>query len=493
MEEEQIIFGNETEETPKLREAKLDESDDANIETEKAESGLAVQIHQTSADKSLPMSDHILLTSLDDAIPGASPTFTVKMKDSNDKVTSYKFTPESNKQDNEINDNESKKDESEVEQMDENKDLEINLSKEIADLHIYPSKGTSGGDDSKREKSKNKVKRNPLLVAAFDDKKPRIPAYIEEKQEEFNSYAFSHSNEEMDKALKKVLSKKVPPTDSSLTRDLFEYAKLKNEEAIDNEEYDLAGKLDTAVSILAKAIQQDHVSYDSIQKSQAIKSRLETVEQNKKRITEVYEQKKEAHNADTQKRMEILESEHQREIQNFEAEWSSPEAMQQYTKPSAQLLHLRRTQRQLALAHDFTQAKHVKSIAEELEAKETKEARERAAEAMKASYMQLMAKQQKEKDCLILNSERKAQLLETEYQKEMSSSEKTQKTLQNKITPTPKKPQVTVPQVEYRSHVSRSRPKSGAKKHTEGPRLDVKIDFKIISKMKTPRTKPLDL
>ena len=138
MEEEQIIFGNDTEEERKEQETevKLDADEGANKESENGNNGLAVQIHQTSADKSLPMADHILLTSLDDAIPGASPTFTVTIKDSNDNVTSYKLTPENLTPDDTINDSETKKEEPEIEQMDENKDLQINLSKEIADLHI---------------------------------------------------------------------------------------------------------------------------------------------------------------------------------------------------------------------------------------------------------------------------------------------------------------------------------------------------------------------
>ena len=108
---------------------------------------------------------------------------------------------------------------------------------------------------------------------------------------------------------------------------------------------------------------------------------------------------------------------------------------------------------------------------------------------MKASYLVLLNKQEKERECIIANSERKAKRMETEYQKELNSNEITQKTLQNMMTATPKKPQVTVPQVDYRSHVGRARPKSSFKKVTEGPRLDVKIDIKSITKNKTPRIK----
>ena len=479
---------------------------------------LAVPFPQTEADKKIPMSDHVLLTSLDDAVPG-NPTLTVTLKDENQNVKSYQIaTPSGSakvsprkEEENEPkveDDNKESAEEIDINDVmpDENETLQINLAAELANLHkertqeklpmndsdkqeTAESENSSGESQDSYQTKEKRGRKNSILTAAFDSKKPRVPAYIEEQQEEFNTYIFKYSNDELERELKKILKKKQAPSDINLVKDLQEYTKMKNEEAIDAEDYDYASQLDVIINLLQKAIAADQASYDNSQKTQQIKSRLETVEQRQQRLKTDYEQKMDYHKRDTQRRLEQLEQEHQQELESFEQQWSSPEAMQQYTKPSKQLLTIRRRQRQLALAHDFEQAKYLKSIAEEMEQKETEEARKKAAEAMKASYLVLLNKQEKERECIIANSERKAKKMESEYQKSLSSNEITQKTLQNMMTATPKKPQVTVPQVDYRSHVGRARPKSSFKKVTEGPRLDVKIDIKSITKNKTPRIK----
>ena len=474
---------------------------------------LAIPFPQTDADKKIPMSDHVLLTSLDDAVPG-NPTLTVTVKDENENLKSLKIsTPSGSTKTSPRNENETEQNENNDEDIDmndvmpdENETLQINLADELANLHKERTQEKLPNDDNDKKENEDeqnysgesqesfglkekKSRKNSILTAAFESKKPRIPAYIEEQQEEYNTYVFKYSNEELEKELKKILKKKQAPSDITLVKDLQEYTKMKNEEAIDKEDYDYASQLDVIINLLAKAIAIDQATFDNSQKTQQIKNRLETVEQRQQRLKTEFDQKMEYHKKDTQRRLETLEQEQQQELENFEQQWSSAEAMQQYSKPSKELLNIKRRQRQLALAHDFEQAKYLKSLAEELQQKETEAARKRAAEAMKASYLVLLNKQEKERECIIANSERKAKRMETEYQKELNSNEITQKTLQNMMTATPKKPQVTVPQVDYRSHVGRARPKSSFKKVTEGPRLDVKIDIKSITKNKTPRIK----
>ncbi|EAY04420.1 hypothetical protein TVAG_417180 [Trichomonas vaginalis G3] len=437
-------------------------------------------------EKKIPMSEHVLLTSLDSAIPNSSTKLKTKENESKIPIAeeSIEFknsqtilppvilTNSPEPTDNEI-----------IKETNENKDdaspekdemLQIDLKSELAEMNDKKNKS----EDSEDKNSK----KNPLLVAALEPKKPKIPSFCE------NIHEYTHKTADLDAALKNTIKKKTAP-DISICQDLLFYAREENTKAIDAEEYDYASQIDEAIKLIVKTLNEDRAQYDNSHEKQQIKYRLEQVQSRESQITEEYHQKLDNHKQEVERRQKALELEHQRQIEDFQALWGSPDTMQQFSKPSSHLLQLKRQQRQLALAHDFDQAKHLKSIADELEKQETEAARARAVEAMKVAYSNLLEKQEREKECLIKNGERKEQLLESEYQKELSSNEKTKKSLQTRYASSPKNPKVTIPFVEHRGHSTR-RPMSSASKVQEGPRLDVKIDFKSITKMKTPRPLP---
>lgn len=430
----------------------------------------------TETEKKIPMSEHVLLTSLDSAIPNSStklktsetppnepeiPISEDNIEFKNSQIIQPPVILTDSPQPEQIKEN----DENEKEDM-----LQIDLKSEFDAM-----KEKKETDDSEDKKTK----KNPMLVAALEPKKPKIPAYCE------NYHEYTHKNADLEEALKQTIKKKQAP-DISLCNDLLHYARKENSKSIDAEEYDYASQIDEAIKLIIQALNNDKDQYDNQYEKQQIKNRLEQVQSRESQLTDEYNQKLTQHKQECERREKALELEHQHQIEDFQAFWSLPDTMQQFSKPSSQLLNLKRQQRQLALAHDFEQAKHLKSIAEELEKQETEAARARAVETMKIAYQNLLEKQQREKECLLKNNERKEQQIEAEYQKELSSNEKTKKSLQMRFASSPKNPRVTIPFVEHRGHSTR-RPMSSAAKIQEGPRLDVKIDFKSITKMKTPR------
>lgn len=191
-----------------------------------------------------------------------------------------------------------------------------------------------------------------------------------------------------------------------------------------------------------------------------------------------------SHELDTKRRMLILEEDHKKQISDFEAGWMSESMMNQFNKRSKELINLRKMQKQLAYKHELEEAKRIKGMADELEIKETEAAKQKAVASMKLNYEQLIIRQEKEKECILKNAERKRIQMENEYRIGMESYE-------NSIQVARCKQGAGLKRASY--DITRGgKGKRTSLLNTSGDKkLIVKVDVKaLIAKNKTPRKKP---
>ena len=208
------------------------------------------------------------------------------------------------------------------------------------------------------------------------------------------------------------------------------YAKSLCDQAIDDEDYDLAEKLEHDVTEYARLCRE--ASSEPVDDSQA-KMRLEEVRQKQAMCEHEWEQKIADLKQREQAKIEEIEKKQEEERQAFEAKCQTPEFLQRFTKPSAALRQLWKLQKGLALQHNFEGAKEVKQRAEELQRQETEEAQKRAMRSIQRNYEKLIVKQKREIECANANTVRKVQQMEVERTKDKEVKEKLNRQVESRL------------------------------------------------------------
>lgn len=250
-------------------------------------------------------------------------------------------------------------------------------------------------------------------------------------------------------------NKTVPPPYMREATILYVHA-ITNE-AIEDEDYDLAEKLDKDLKELITAFNkayginnanvssQKGTSYTTSDGSSAtLQSRLEEVKKQKIIAETEWEDRIKALKESEQSKIEEIEARQQKEREEFEEKCQTQEFLQKFTKPSARLLQLWKLQKGLALQHDFEGAKEMKARAEQLQKQETDEAQKRAISSVKVNYEKLVVKQQRELECAVANGKRKISQMEIEMKKDLENRDKLSK-------------QVEIRMKEYRQPLKKSR------------------------------------
>lgn len=220
-----------------------------------------------------------------------------------------------------------------------------------------------------------------------------------------------YSDEEISKAIDKMLkTKKSPPED--MIRPMNRYIKRETVLAAQERRYDDATKMEKAVKMLAYLTDPNSEFVKQQNKKKALqkayddaKAKLDQLEQKWKQTFKEFEEMKED-------RIKSLDESHKQQTEQFEENWSNPEFLAPFKKPSQQLLQLRKMEENLAMAREFEQAKDIKKRAEKLEIIEARQQRNNAMVAMEFAYKQLEMQQQKETECLLMKEKRNRDELE---------------------------------------------------------------------------------
>jgi len=248
-----------------------------------------------------------------------------------------------------------------------------------------------------------------------------IPDDAESKKEEDDTPKYTE--EELDIAYMEFIKRKTLPP--YLMRPfVLNYARGLVLKSLMIEDYDEAAKKEKIVTDLHNGLMDDQGGADPETRIRIIEQRLLQAQELKKSTIEKW--KKEIIKTKEEEKVKIdkLIADQLDEQENFQKFLQGPEYLSKFSKPSKELLHLRKTQKSLALAHDFESAKRVKQAADDLQHKETDKARKHAVESVKLNYQQLLDKQERILECARQNSDRKIFDKEFEMEKEIEAINK---------------------------------------------------------------------
>ena len=263
--------------------------------------------------------------------------------------------------------------------------------------------------------------------------------------------------QKLDLALTRMLKRKILP-DYEIIADVINYAKQKSEQMIQQEDYDTAGEIDVAIDVMFTHMEQERAARGDTPEARALRQRLNTCKGAEKSIEKKYEQLQEQVKEDARQKMAELEAYHQEEQDIFRENWSRPEAKIPFSKPSAELIEMRKQQQVRAYLHDFKTAKAIQQEARSLEEKEAAAGAKRFEAALKTAYQQLVQRQQREVQCLIENVELQLTNLERMKEKELSTNNTTQKNLEMRLTSMKQPPKRAggLPQIKSRGGISKA-------------------------------------
>jgi len=143
-----------------------------------------------------------------------------------------------------------------------------------------------------------------------------------------------------------------------------------------------------------------------------------------------------------QQQREALLSEHEKAQARYELKWQDPNALIPFSKPSPELLRLRKMQKSLALAKRFKEPRELKEKADAMQIEEARAGEERAKAAIRCGFQALRERQQKEIVGFDGHEERLVTFLELEKARSLEPTVMLIKTLEAAIEPNflPEKP-----------------------------------------------------
>jgi hypothetical protein len=155
----------------------------------------------------------------------------------------------------------------------------------------------------------------------------------------------------------------------------------------------------------------------------SIEERMTAVADKLAEIRASWSERLEAFEAEKMCKLEEMRAKQEQERKEFEAHWNNPMTLLAFSKPSAQLMLIRKQQRLSALANEFMRAKDLKRRGDELERLETAEAERRASASMRTVFQHLKNRHEKELAHAQMNWQRQWQTLEAERDAEIEQTE----------------------------------------------------------------------
>jgi hypothetical protein len=178
--------------------------------------------------------------------------------------------------------------------------------------------------------------------------------------------------------------------------------------------YDRATDLKSAAHYISKIHEQELYAEVRDARNRTIADRLALAHKKLNQTIEEWQKIKAVFANEQKADRSAISDRHIVEQEEFEEAWANPAVLTHFSKPSPQLLFLRRQQKKLALARDFSDAKKIRQSADSLEQEEIVHAEIRAGEAMRLAFRQLQDKQRREMECFEEHQSRIEFFLETE-------------------------------------------------------------------------------
>lgn len=350
---------------------------------------------------------------------------------------------------NKIEENNDKLDNQDNEHKENDDSIKINDStdqtSENANLNNEDEKTETTGDNNQSDENANltsdetKIENNDNDDSKNDNKddasKENNENHIEEEDiEEDNSnknddsmlhFSQTFSDEDVQYAFNQLLENNKLP-ESSMFPQLLQLIYREKTDAIDNQDYDRAKKLENMITSINRENDNFALSYSITPDNQSryLNERDSRLHQQLQDTKAKYKVKLDHHTESCEFRLRQLQEKQQKEVNDLKAKYQDPSFLTRFNRPSQQLLNLRRCERKLALAKKYEEARQIKRIADNKQQQEEKEMQEAAQQSMQSEYVKLIEKQKKDLDRLMQFDKKMEKEIKTAKHKEISPIEK---------------------------------------------------------------------
>lgn len=224
-------------------------------------------------------------------------------------------------------------------------------------------------------------------------------------------------------AMNAFLNKREIPSPELLPK-VLELMKSECVKAIIDEDYDYAEQLENGRHRLRQHRQWSRNVIRASETEKAIEEKIERAKVELKAENDEWAKVlSEFKMVQGQQRKTMLDD-HVREQREYEEKWNDPAMLIPFSKPSPQLLQLRKQQKKMALAKRFSEAKEIKQIADKMQLAEGKEAEKKAMATIKAGFDVIVERQKREIECFDEHERRSLAYIEQERKKATEPIEK---------------------------------------------------------------------
>jgi hypothetical protein len=200
---------------------------------------------------------------------------------------------------------------------------------------------------------------------------------------------------EVEAAASAVLRTKAPPTESmrGLVMQLLLHKQL---DAIMNGNYDLAGELQSAASVVSQNHGETVIERQRNLRQIAIQEHSDAVAAELDAVRESFAARHARLESETQDQLTGLQEKHQRELRDFKVKWQNPGFLAKYQRPSPDLIAMRLQERKLALVKCYEEAKAKRKVADKRQREEERKIAETVERLMERDYFKLREGQEAE-------------------------------------------------------------------------------------------------
>jgi hypothetical protein len=255
------------------------------------------------------------------------------------------------------------------------------------------------------------------------------------------------SNQELEAAYEEFKREKTLP--SFLMKDaILDYGRRISVGFMVEEQYDSAYENDAVVNDLLLAFSKDSGGYNTGAIASYLESRLQIVREQRTSTQQKFDEQISAMKERQQKKIEKIMQLQGYEREQFEINCTKPEFLLKFSKPSTELLQIRKIQKGLALAHKFEEAKAVKLKGDRMQYQETQIAQARAAQHIRIAFAQLLEKHRQQLACAIENGQRKIKLIEENFERENEANMNVARQLKIRLQETKSKKASALPPLQ---------------------------------------------
>lgn len=335
-----------------------------------------------------------------------------------EKIEKEETNDEKEKTENETNnenrDNASENEANNEKEKDENETNKENEPNEDLEKNETNNESEHKEDENNEDKDKEKENNDENKTDEENKKENAILHFSQTFSDEDVQHAFDQMYE----------NGKTPET--SMFPQLLQVIYREKANAIDNQNYDRAKKLENMITSINRENDSYSYSYSMTPESQNryLNDRDSRLQQQLKDTNAKYKVKLDHHTEDSEARMRQLQEKQQQEVDELKAKYQDPSFLKRFNRPSQQLISMRKCERKLALARKYEEARQMKRLADNQQRREEKEMHDAAQQSMQQEYAKLIEKQKKDMDKLLQFDQKMEKEIKVKKQKEISPIKK---------------------------------------------------------------------